>query len=134
MPLTLTEINAIQSPFSIGKDQSARAMLSVNFLISLIGSPLRLEEKIASLISAAGLGTLGTNMWYGSLAEIPQNNPGPLVSILATGGLGSLQTHNNNKISRSTVQIIVRASTYNAASDRAVAIYSLLDGRHNITV
>jgi hypothetical protein len=126
MPTLFTEINAIQSPISIGKDSSSRAMLSVNFLISLVGSPLRLEEKIASIISAAGLGILGTNMWYGSLIDIPQNNPGPLISILLT--------HNNNKISRPTIQIVVRASTYNAASDKINLIYALLDGRHNITV
>lgn len=134
MPTLFTEINAIQPPISIGKDQSARAMLSVNFLLSIVGSPLRLEEKIASIISSAGFGTLGTNMWYGSLINIPQDDPGPLISLLLTGGLGSLQTHNSDKISRPTIQIVVRAKTYNAASDRINSIYALLDGKHNITV
>jgi hypothetical protein len=133
-------IQALQPPFSIGNDPSKRAMLSFNIIASHNGNPVSLS-KIASIISAAGLGTLGTNMWYGSLAEIPQDNRGPLISIIATGGLSGLQTHNGDNITRPSVQIIVRAgqavdgtSGYIVAENKSFQVYAALNGKHNMTV
>lgn len=134
MPTLFLEINALQPPISIGNDSSNRAMLSFNVTTRHVGSPSIFEEQIASIISSAGLGTLGTNMWYGSVAQLPQKNDGPLVSIIATGGLSSIQSHNGDQISRPSVQIIVRATSYVAARNRANEIYAVLNGKHNLSV
>ena len=128
------EINCLQPPFSIGNDTSSRAMLSFNLLANLSGDPTTTLLHISTLISNASLGTLGTNMWYGSKAQIPQTGAGPFISLIATGGLSSQQTHNGDKRARPTVQIITRAESYTVAESRANAIYALLDGKHNIEI
>lgn len=129
-------IQALQPPFSIGNDTSNRAMLSFNVRSSHNGDPTTFLVHLASLISSApgGLGILGTNMFYGSKAQIPQTGAGPFISLIATGGLSSQQTHNGSKITRPTAQIITRADSYVVAETRANAIYAALDGRHNITI
>lgn len=134
MTTTYLSISALQPPFSIGNDTSNRAMLSFNVLSSHNGDPTTFLVNLASLISTAGLGTLGTNMWYGSKAQIPQTGAGPFISLISTGGLSSQQTHNGSKITRPTAQIITRADSYVVAETRANAIYAALDGRHNITI
>lgn len=128
------EINAVQSPFPIGNDTSGRAQISFNALCRIVGAQAKLEEAVCKIIQDAGLATLGTNMWFGSIAQLPDNAPGPFVSVLAGGGLSSVQAHNNTKEIRPSVQVITRATGYVAARDKADLIHSLLDGRHNITV
>lgn len=134
------EINALQAPLGIGNDSSARAMLSFNLLCDHVGSPTTLEREICKLIQDAGLATLGTDMFYGSLAQIPQLGAGPFVSVNSGGGISPVQSHNGDKRTRPSVQIIVRAgsasgvSGYITAQNKANAIHSLLDGKHNITV
>lgn len=133
MPTLYLEINALQSPFSIGNDQSARAMLSFNVLCMHASAPGAFEEEICKLIQNAGLATLGTDMFYGSLAQLP-TTAGPFVSVIATGGLFPLQTHNNNNFSRPSAQIITRASSYVTARNKANAIHAVLNGKHNVTI
>lgn len=128
------EINALQSPISIGNDQSARAMLSFNVLCMHASAPGPFEEEICKLIQNAGLAILGTDMFYGSLAQIPQNSPGPFTTVSATGGLSPLQTHNNNIFSRPSAMIQVRAASYVIARNKANAIHAVLNGKHNVTV
>src|SRR5262245_60136449 len=127
-------INALQPPFSIGNDSSNRAMLSFNFTVEQAGNPTALLVKVASILAAAGLGTLGTDMFYGSLVTLPQSGTGPFISLIASGGLSGSQTHNGDNITRPNFQVIVRASTYNSAETRANLVYVALNGKHNITV
>jgi hypothetical protein len=130
------EISAQQSPISIGNDAANRAMLSFNILCMHVGSPGTLEEDICKIIQDAGLATLGTNMWFGSLAKLPEGTSavGPYVSIIAYGGLAPHQTHNGDKLSRPSVQIITRAASYVVARNKANAVHSAVSGKHNITV
>lgn len=129
------EINAVQSPFPIGNDTSGRAQISFNALCRIVGAQTKLEEAVCKLIQDAGLATLGTNMWFGSIAQLPENAPGPFVSVEAGGGLSSVHAHNvNTKQVRPSIHIITRASGYVAARDKADAIHLLLDGKHNLTV
>lgn len=128
------EINCLQPPFAIGNDSSNRAKISFNLLCTMSGNPTTTSLHIASIISSAGLGTLGTNMWYGSKAQLPQTGAGPFISILSTGGMAGYQTHNNDKRTRSTIQIITFAESYTVAESRANQIYAVLDGKHNIVV
>lgn len=133
MPTLYLEINALQSPFSIGNDTSNRAMLSFNVLCVHASAPGTFEEEICKLIQNAGLATLGTDMFYGSLAQIP-TTAGPFVSVIATGGMPPLQTHNNDNFSRPSAQIITRASGYVTARNKANAIHAALNGKHNVTI
>lgn len=135
-PTRYLSIEAMQSPISIGPDSSARAQLSFNVLCVHSGSPGTLEEDICKIIQDAGLATLGTNMWFGSLAKLPEGTTatGPYVSIIAYGGLAPNQTQNGDKISRPTAQIITRAAGYVVARNKANAIHAVISGRHNITV
>lgn len=134
------EINALQAPFGIGNDSSARAILSFNLICDHIGSPVALEKEICKIIQDAGLATLGTDMFFGSLVQLPQTGAGPFVSVNAGGGISPLQTHNGDKRTRPNVQITVRAgnsggvSGYVTAQSKANAVHALLDGKHNITV
>lgn len=130
------EINALQSPISIGNDAANRAMLSFNLLCHHSGSPSTLEEDICKIIQDAGLATLGTNMWFGSLAKLPEGTAatGPYVSVVSYGGLAPDQTHDDKRISKPTVQIITRAAGYVVARNKANAIHAAVSGRHNLTV
>lgn len=130
------EINALQSPISIGNDAANRAMLSFNILCTHSGPPNTLEEDICKIIQDAGLATLGTNMWFGSLAKLPEGASaiGPYVSIIAYGGLAPGQTHNGDVMSRPSAQIITRAAGYVVARNKANAIHAAVNGKHNITV
>lgn len=134
------EINALQAPFGIGNDSSGRAILSFNLICDHIGSPVAIEKEICKIIQDAGLATLGADMFFGSLVQLPQTGAGPFVSVNAGGGISPLQTHNGDKRTRPSVQITVRAgnsggvSGYVTAQSKANAVHALLDGKHNITV
>lgn len=129
-------IEALQSPISIGNDISNRAMLSFNILCQHSGPPSTLEEDICKIIQDAGLATLGTNMWFGSLAKLPEGTSatGPYVSVIATGGLAPNQAHSGERISRPSVQIITRAASYITARNKANAVHTAVSGQHNVTV
>jgi hypothetical protein len=112
-------------------------MLSFNVITSLIGIQVAFEKEICKIIETAGIATLGVNMWFGSLvqlSDIPANAPGAYITVLPTGGISPLQTHDNQRISRPSAQIITRSLSYITATTTANAIQAALDGRHNITV
>lgn len=133
------EITALQSPISIGVDENNRAMLSFNVLCLHSGSPGTFEEDICKIIQNAGLATVGTNMWYSPTVQLP-TTPGPFVTVESTGGFSPRQTHNNDKFSRPSAHIVVRAGDlggaagYTTARNKANAIHAALDGQHNVTV
>lgn len=130
------DIHALQSPMSIGNDISNRAMLSFNILCLHSGPPSTLEEDICKIIQDAGLATLGTNMWFGSLAKLPEGTSavGPYISIIATGGLAPDQSHSGEKLSKPSAQVITRAASYVVARNKANAIHAALSGKHDLTV
>jgi hypothetical protein len=137
---TYMELAALQAPISIGNDSSNRAMMSFNVLARHVGSPGPFEEEVCKLIQTAGLATLWTDMFFGTTVQIPQNLPGPYVSVNATGGVSPLQSHNGDKQTRPSAQIIVRAGTFGGVSgyvlarNKANAIHAALDGRHNVNI
>jgi hypothetical protein len=140
------EINALQSPISIGNDQPGRAMLSFNVLCHHSGSPGTFEEDIRKIIQDAGLGSpavlnMTNNTWTGNIfigsnVKLPEGAGaiGPYISIVAYGGLSPDQTHDGQKISKPTAQIITRAISYIVARDKANAIHAAVSGRHNLTI
>lgn len=140
------EINALQSPMSIGNDQPGRAMLSFNILCSHVGAPKTFEEDISKIIQDAGLGSpavlnLSNNTWTGNIfigpnAKMPEgtNAIGPYISIIAYGGRAPDDSHDGQRISRPAAQIIVRATNYFAARNKAAAIHAAVHGKHNVTI
>lgn len=131
---TFLEMNALQPPFDVGVDTSNRAMVSFNLLCNYTDPPINTLDKIATYISSNGLGVVGTSIFYGPKGIIPQSGDGPFISLIATGGLSGIQTHNGNKQTRPTVQVLTRATSYTAAINRANAVYAILDGKHNISL
>lgn len=135
------EIVAVQRPFSIGLDEERRAVFSCNF-DGLVTAPswvssgavqTAFEEDVASFVTSAGLGALGSTLFIGPLASFPPGG-GPYATLIDTGGTAPMETHNGDKYERISFQLLVRGSSYAAARSRALAIWSTLDGLRNVTV
>jgi hypothetical protein len=133
MTTRVLEIVAIQPPFSIGEDEKKRALVSCNFYAKTADTVIEFCECVAKMIQDAGYGNLGTDVFIGPHARMPDGN-GPYVTITATGGFVTDKTHNGDKYPRPSFQVMTRATSYRIAKDRAHAIFLLLDNQHNVTV
>jgi hypothetical protein len=94
-------------------------------------------DEIAAKLAAAGVGTVGVNIFLGSGAVIPPlPAAGPFMSITETGGSAPLRIQNvtGAHVQRPTAQIMVRAASYSAARAMAKAAYDALDGIWNTTL
>lgn len=132
------QILAVQRPFDLGIDsKDNRTLVSCNFECIARAPVNTFEEDIAKILSDAGLATLsGSNMdtFLGRSASIPVSGSGPFNHIFATGGGYPYETHNSDIAERLTVQTLIRATLYEAARTRALAIWRALNGKRNITV
>lgn len=126
-------ITSTQAPFDIGPDASNRPQVSCNYEVHAAGPIADFEGEMLKLIVNAGLGVMGTTLFKGRAAVLPTTGDGPFVQLITTSGNPNLQTHNGNKYERPTFQILVRAKTYTSAMSRALAVWRLLDGQHNIS-
>jgi hypothetical protein len=137
MPMTrYLEILAVQRPLDVGPDQNARSCFSCNFTATAAAPVTAFEHEVAKLLSDAGLGTLGTDLFVGS-AAVPPTGTGPYVQIINTGGAPPAETHDDKRYERLAFQIFVRAggsSGYTTARTRALAIWRELDGTRDVTV
>lgn len=127
------EILSRQRPFPFNVDENGRTMFSANYDAQAAGPVADWEGEVAKLITAAGLGTAGVDLFIGPKAAIPVGN-GPYITILDTGGRSPDETQNGSKYERMSVQIVVRAQGYTQARTRALAIWRLLDGKRGVTV
>lgn len=127
-------ITSTQHPFDIGPDANNRPQVSCNYEVHAAGPITAFEGEILKLIVDAGLGVIGTTLFKGRAAVLPTSGDGPFVQLIITSGNPNLQTHNGDKYERPTFQILVRAKTYSSAVSRAVSVWRLLDGQHNISV
>lgn len=123
-----------QAPFDVGPDANNRPQVSCNYECHGAGPLTDFEGEVLRLIIDAGLGVLGTTLFKGRAAVLPTSGDGPFVQLITTSGNPTLQTHNDNRYERPTFQILVRAKTYSSAMSRALAVWRLLDGQHNISV
>lgn len=85
-------------------------------------------EDIAFLMVANNFGTVGTTIFYSTRAKIP-NGVGPYTSLIETGGLIADRVHNRPDRPAYThpgIQVIVRATEYIVARNRAMQIRNLL--------
>lgn len=92
-------------------------------------------DEIAARLAAQGVGVVGTNIFKGSKALIP-DGPGPYLSLTETGGSGPTRIHNvaTAHTQRPTAQIAVRAQSYLAARTMIKAAYLALDGVFNTSL
>lgn len=124
-------LSAVQSPFYIGPDEMNRHVFSVNFNIVGGGPIAAMAQEVAKLISDNGLGTSGTDMFIGN--TVPTGN-GPFILLIPTGGRSTILSHDDERLERPSLQILVRATVYPTAEARIMAIYRLIDGVHNIAL
>lgn len=99
-----------------------------------------LFEEVASLLVAAGVGTLNTNIFGSSARNIPDGD-GPYLSIIETGGTTPLRIHNavasgvvvaTEGYERPSFQIVVRARTFSEARLMARRAYKALRIRNRL--
>jgi hypothetical protein len=127
------EILANQRPFDMGQlDLNRRVVYAVNFRARSVEQVDTWEEDLATLISNASLGTLGTDMFLGSLAVLPDGN-GPYILILDTGGITPAETMNGDIDERLSAQITVRGVP-STARPRALSIWREIHGFRNGTI
>ena len=90
-------------------------------------------EDIASLFVTAGIGTVGTNIFYSTRAEVPDTE-GPFITLTETAGFQPQRIQNN--VTRPGffipgAQVLVRGTYYVATRDKAVAAHLCLFGVRN---
>ena len=93
-------------------------------------------DELAARLTAQGVGTVGSNIFLGSKAVIPAGD-GPYISLIETGGTGSLRTHNGTAVSRPSAQILCRAKSYLTARSKLKAAFDAFggdQGLHNVTL
>jgi|SRR5580765_2688397 len=94
-----------------------------------------LLEEVAARLVAQGVGTLSSNIFYGSNAVIPTGD-GPYLTLTETGGMAPMRIQNkaSGNIQQPTFQVAVRARTYPVARAMCKAAYDALDGVFNLTL
>lgn len=137
---TYLEILANQHPFPIMIDDNNRTIFSVNFRTKTVHPTNNFEHEIAKLLDDENVGSLyhpTTNptgdIFIGPSAIIPTGD-GPYISVIRTGGLQPIETHDNKKYDRPFVQILVRALDYNTGKSKIDEVYNKLDGKRSITI
>jgi hypothetical protein len=134
---------AVQTPFSIGKDQNQREMFSCNYQAERYDSNTLIETDIAALISTATSPSIvaSSKISLGMRPVLPlptagQNNgtetDGPWVRIISSGGVASDINRSGVRAERPSVQIIVASLDTALAATVAWKIYRLLDGKRHI--
>lgn len=82
------------------------------------------------LMTENGFGTYGTDIFKGSKPVVYQGD-GPFTTIIPTGGLGDMGTHNASRYAvayeQPSAQIVVRAEDSDVAEGRARDLYFLLN-------
>lgn len=132
-PTRFLEIISAHEPASIGLDSSNRALFTCNF-DSIAAYPVdRVELCVATILEDAGLGSINADIFIGPSASIP-DDVGPYISIINTGGVAPIETHDSIKYQRPSIQTIIRATDYTASLACATQVWRTLDGLRNITV
>lgn len=127
------EILANHAPIDFNEDEQGRVMWSINIRSRAQSPVTNWEGELASHLNSLGYGTLGTDMFIGRRAVIPEGD-GPFVHISNTGGLPAEETHDGGRIERMTAQITVIALSYTVGHTRALAIFRTLDGLRETTL
>lgn len=92
-------------------------------------------EEVASVLTTAGLGTLGSNIFASTHAEIPGGN-GPYLTLVETPGAAPEYTQDSllPAYHHARFQLTGRAVSYLAARAAALAAYNALCAVRNQTI
>lgn len=134
------EIISIDRPFDIDVDDNERTVFSTNFEVTAIWPNDNFEEDIVQILQDEGVPLIlssvdpeNGNTFIGSAAFFP-DGPGPFTLLISQPGLGTLETHNGDKLERPGLQILVRGRPSTLARARAFEIWRVLDGIRQRTV
>jgi hypothetical protein len=125
----------IGEPFEIGLDDAHRIRFVCNLIADKAASDT-FDKEILALLIAAGAGTLGTNLFLGSLYTLPVGD-GPYLQVIRTAGRESDETHNSIAVPsyvRPGAQILSRGKTYGAVKGQITTAYNALRGVVNRNV
>lgn len=135
MSVWYRDIKVLQEPFDLGLDANSRPRVAFNIAVTK-GPSDTFEEEIIGILVAANVGTLGTDLFISSRADIPSKG-GTFLSVIATGGMTPERTHNSVSTpayQRPGAQIVVRGDTWEDARTMARAAYNALVGVRNIAI
>ncbi len=130
------DILSTNRPFNLDVDENNRKMFAVNFDAVAAAPVEEWEDEVAKIIEDAGLGTRSSpnrTIFIGRGAVLPTGD-GPYITILDSGGVAPLETHNSDLYERLSCEIIIRAKGFQTARTRALAIWRALDGVRDQTV
>ena len=128
------KITVLQRPFDLAMDDLHRLRMVFNIITCKVPSDTFAQE-ILSLLVAAGVGTLGTNLFLSSAVTLPTGD-GPYLSVIETPGREADYIHNMMEPAYEypAAQIVVRAKSRGPAFAMATAAYNALKGVVNQTV
>lgn len=126
-------IVAVDRPQYVSLDAAHWAFVVCNYRAEVAGRASALSEEIRARLIALGL-TTAANTFIGPGSYKPSSGSGPFVTVISSGGLPALETHNGSIYDRASFQIAVRAESGKVAQDLADAIYAALDGSRNLTL
>jgi len=119
-------IMLLQEPFDMGLDPLGRGRCGFNFIVEKTPSDTFMAETFSILV-AANVGVVGTNIFGSTAVAIPEGD-GPYLLMIETGGPGGVRIHNQipPAYQRPGAQIVARAKKYANARTMAVAAYNAL--------
>lgn len=126
------ELLAQQNPFQYMVDENNRTCWSVNFL-GRANTNEGLAPVIAKRLQDNAIGTPGTSIFTGGVAQIPKGD-GPYILITVTGGVSDLETHNRDYQRSISFQLTVRALDAELCEQTINAARNALDGIRNTTL
>lgn len=91
-----------------------------------------LLDEIGTYLQTNGIGTLGTDLFTGTLPDVPDN----AVALYEYGGVAPVSTlgPGQAKFERPRIQVLARATTYSAARSKIESIFKLLHGLANTSL
>lgn len=91
-----------------------------------------LLDELGAYMQTNGIGTLGTDLFEGTLPDAPDN----ACALYEYGGLAPAHTIGGGgaKFERPRVQVLARAATYSTARSKIEAVYRLLDQLAGVTL
>lgn len=129
-------IRAVSEPQDAGGlDEAGRRMCAFTVLVWKRPSPTFVLELIKILVDA-GVGVDNVSIFGSSGAVIPEGD-GPFLHVKAGGGAGAIGTHNDAPAEwdrRPAAEILVHASTWQAAEAMAHAAYGAFVNIRNMAV
>lgn len=128
------EIEPLQEPFDLGKDDKGRQRVVFNIRVMKTASDTFVEELVKVLVDA-GVGVFNTNIFASTAVSLPTDDQTYLL-IVETGGTtpGRIQNQIAPAYPRPTAKITVRATKYVDARTMARAAYDALAAVRNQTI